>query len=195
MNVLTETKISTCLKSQKSSDNYLQDIPLKKAAVLIPIIKENEQWHLLFIRRTDTVNSHKGQVAFPGGMTEPEDLSPEMTAIRETGEEIGVSIEHIHILGRMEVLPTVSTGYLITPVVGRIEWPIRLSPSPEEVSRVFTIPFRWLADKRHRVERPMAFQDGRLERVLFYKPYDGEVLWGITARITIKLLKVLGEIK
>ena len=65
--------------------------PMRRAAVLIPLALVDEEWHLLFTRRTDIVDHHKGQVSFPGGRTDPEDVSPTATALRETNEEIGVS--------------------------------------------------------------------------------------------------------
>jgi 8-oxo-dGTP pyrophosphatase MutT (NUDIX family) len=193
VNDLTEAMISTSLISQKDTPRPWGN-SLRKAAVLIPLIQENGQWHLLFIHRTETVRTHKGQVAFPGGLVEAGDQSPEMTAARETCEEIGVSMKHIHFLGRMEDMPTSVTGFQITPVVGKIEWPVRINLSPDEVSRVFSIPLLWLSDVRHLIEKPMVFLDGRIEQVIFYEPYHGEVLWGVTARMTMKFLRSLGLI-
>jgi hypothetical protein len=88
--------------------------------------------------------------------------------------------------------PTI-TRYLITPVVGLIPWPYDLRFSDDEVSRVFTIPLAWLADAANRDEREMTLPDGRLEKVVFFNPYDGEKVWGVTARITLTFLKVINR--
>ncbi len=167
---------------------------LRQAAVLIPILCEGEQWRLLFIRRTDQVQDHKGQVSFPGGAFEPVDTGLEATALRETDEEIGISPQDIQVLGRMPVFATVS-GYAVTPVVGQIPWPIPLKLAPAEVSRVFTIPVEWLANQANWSERPYTRSNGRTEKVIFYEHFDGELLWGITAKITIDFLELMGLIK
>jgi 8-oxo-dGTP pyrophosphatase MutT (NUDIX family) len=167
---------------------------LRPAAVLAPLVWFNKHWSLLFTRRTETVNSHKGQVSFPGGVADPEDHSPEATALRETYEEIGLRPEDVRILGRLSTRTTVSS-YLITPVVGRVRWPNEFRISTHEVSRIFTIPLDWLADSANREERPRTFSNGRKENIIYYQAYDGEILWGATARITVDLLRALGLIR
>jgi hypothetical protein len=97
-------------------------------------------------------------------------------------------------LGRLSARATVSS-FLITPVVGRVRWPNAFHISPQEVSRVFTIPLDWLAEPANREERPRTFPNGRNENVIYYQTYDGEVLWGATARITLDLLKALHLIR
>jgi 8-oxo-dGTP pyrophosphatase MutT (NUDIX family) len=163
---------------------------LRKAAVLIPLLCDGDRWHLLFIRRTETVQDHKGQVSFPGGAYEPEDTDMQATALRETWEEVGIPPAEINLLGSMPVFNTISS-FAITPVVGQIPWPYPLKPQPAEVSRVFTIPVEWLADPAHWSEKPYMRSNGRQENVIFFDKYDGELLWGITARITLDFLKLL----
>jgi 8-oxo-dGTP pyrophosphatase MutT (NUDIX family) len=158
--------------------------------VLIPLLCDGDQWHLLFIRRTETVQHHKGQVSFPGGAYELEDASLQATALRETWEEVGIPPAEINVLGQMPVFGTISS-YAITPVVGQIPWPYPLKPEPAEVSRVFTIPIEWLADPAHWSEKPYVRPNGQQEQVLFFDHYDGELLWGITARITLDFLKLV----
>jgi 8-oxo-dGTP pyrophosphatase MutT (NUDIX family) len=162
--------------------------PMRRAAVLIPLALVNEEWHLLFTRRTDIVDHHKGQVSFPGGRTDPEDVSPTATALRETNEEIGVPPADVRLLGTLGEYLTV-TNYLVTPVVGIIPWPYCFMVHTREVGRVFTIPLPWLADAAHRHE---IFRQESGNGVITYLPYDGELLWGVTARITVSFLKALG---
>ena len=164
---------------------------VRKAAVLLPLVWEADEWRLLFTRRTDHVQDHKGQVSFPGGASEEADGSPLVTALRETEEEIGIPPGKVRILGRLPEVLT-NSDYLVTPVVGAVDWPQPLHPSPDEVSRVFTIPLDWLADGRHREERTFTDRKGEERLVTFFQPYDGEMLWGVSAGITVQFLEALG---
>ena len=163
------------------------------AAVLVPLVLDGGHWQLLFTRRTENVETHRGQVSFPGGRVEAGDADPVAAALRETQEEIGVRTEDVRVLGRMDSLLTV-TQYLITPVVGVLPWPYPLRPDPVEVAGVFQIPLDWLADPTHleRRTRP-AIAGGPEVPVYSYAPYQGNVLWGASARITLDLLDLLGR--
>jgi len=163
----------------------------RAAAVLIPLVCAQGRWHLLYTRRTDSVQSHKGQVSFPGGATEAEDASREDTALRETYEEIGIDRQDIEVLGCLWDMPTI-TGFVITPVIGQVTWPVELRLAADEVSRVFLVPLAWLADPDNREELELTLPDGRHEKVIYFKLYDGEKIWGATARITLNFLRVIG---
>lgn len=195
VNHLTEKRIAELLRrnSHQSVENITDDSSYRRAAVLVPLIPLDNEWHLLFTRRTEEVQYHKGQVSFPGGATEPGDRSIEQTALREACEEIGVRPRYVRVLGQLECITTISQ-YLVTPVVGRIKWPLATSPAPNEVSRIFTIPLAWLAERSNWEERPYELPDGKIHQVVFFREYDGELLWGISARITLMLLKALGLI-
>jgi 8-oxo-dGTP pyrophosphatase MutT (NUDIX family) len=169
-----------------------KDVTMKCAAVLIPLVFIKNVWHLVLTRRTDLVEHHKGQVSFPGGGCELGEASPEMTALREAREEIGLNPEDVRLLGRMNDFVTI-TRYRVAPVVGVVPWPYPFRLEPMEVERIFMIPLPWLVDRsnweemRRKVEglpHPIP--------VIRYHPYDGEVLWGISARITHILLTILG---
>ena len=189
MTTLTEQEIIHKLSKVEEKIENL-DEHRTKAAVLIPLFLRNSSWNVLFTRRSQTVQDHKGQVSFPGGAFEWLDKDLEATALRETEEEIGISPEQIKILGRMNPFPSIS-NYLITPVVGLLEYPYKIKISVEEVDKVFTIPLNWLADKRNYEERDYLRSNNSIEKVLFYKEYEGELVWGITARILTRLLNVL----
>ncbi len=176
-----------------SSDGYAEvevqaDTYLKCAAVLVPLVFYNDEWHLLFTRRTDRVESHKGQVSFPGGACEEGETTPEQTALRETHEEIGMAPQDVRILGRLNTMITI-THFRVTPVVGVVAWPYVFRLENAEVARVFTIPLDWLADSRNRWEFPFP---GRARSLIAYHPFDGELLWGATARMTVDFLNILG---
>lgn len=178
------------LRVNAQDHNSARYSTLRAASVLIPLLRCEDAWHVLYTRRTETLTSHKGQVSFPGGAADPGDPSPEMTALREANEEIGLKGEDVKLLGTLDRRPTISQ-FLVTPVVARIPWPYPFQLSSSEVSRVFTIPLAWLADASHREERPYNVPGGYYEKVIYYQPYDGEILWGATARITVDLLEVL----
>jgi len=191
MIVLSVDRIRTQLQRSAvpvaSPDNWTS---LRKAAVLVPIFRDRDEWHILFIRRSQSVQDHKGQVAFPGGTVESKDKSLEMTALREAKEEIGLIPSDVEVLGFLRDFPTI-TNYLITPVVGYISWPVTLSLHHAEVEKVFSIPISWLADPSHWEERPRKFPGGQMETVIYFQLYEGEQLWGATARMTLNLLRTL----
>jgi 8-oxo-dGTP pyrophosphatase MutT (NUDIX family) len=167
---------------------------LKCAAVLIPMVLKNSEWHLIFTRRTDTVDSHKGQVAFPGGGCDEHESLAEQTALREAQEEIGLSPRDVKILGKLNDVATI-THYLVTPVVGIIPWPYDFKLSRHEVSRVFSIPLDWMAQSANWEEFDYSLEGfQRSSPVITYHAYDGEILWGVSARITQNFLEVMGLI-
>jgi len=177
-----------------SNDGYAgpnEGVNLKCAAVLIPLVWQGDEWNLVYTRRTETVEHHKGQVSFPGGGCELGESSPETTALREAWEEIGLPPEDVHLLGRMNDVITI-TSYRVTPVVGAISWPFPVRLEPLEVVRLFTIPLLWLTDRSNWHEQPFTLHGTqRPFPVIRYRPYDGEILWGITARITQNLLTIV----
>jgi 8-oxo-dGTP pyrophosphatase MutT (NUDIX family) len=145
---------------------------------------------VLFTQRTQNVETHKGQVSFPGGQVDAEDATRIDTALRETEEEIGLRREYVTVLGTLDELLTV-TQYRITPVVGVFPWPYPFVLSTVELSAVFGAPLRWLADPanleiRHReplVPGPPV--------PVYYLHYQGYTIWGATARMLLNLLDVL----
>lgn len=163
----------------------------RPAAVLIPFLQKDGRWHILFTRRTDTLPEHSGQVAFPGGRKDPQDNSPIATALREAYEEINLKPVDVRILGFLQRIPTI-TNYCVTPVVGLISWPYNFTLRKEEVSKIFTIPLEWLSDpENHTIQERALPRPYDPIPVIFFKEYDGEVLWGVSARITLNLLKTL----
>ncbi|RPI20910.1 MAG: CoA pyrophosphatase [Chloroflexota bacterium] len=163
----------------------------RPAAVLIPMLRLDGSWHILFTRRTDSLAEHSGQVAFPGGRADPEDRSPEETALREAYEEIGLAPDVVHLLGRLQSFITI-TNYLVTPVVGSIPWPQPLRLALDEVSRVFTIPLDWLADpSNHEVRERDLPPPYPPVPVIYFNTYDNEMLWGVSARIVLDFLSAL----
>src|SRR6266540_7253736 len=177
---LTEEYISLRLTeaieaADPSSDGFSEvdlndETRLKCAAVLVPLVWQDDEWNLLYTRRTDTVESHKGQVSFPGGACDEGENTPEETALREAEEEIGLNPNDIKVLGRISNMITI-TYFRVTPVVGVIKWPAVFRVGEHEVARIFTIPLGWLANPSNRWEfaRP-----NTTHSLIAYHPYDGE---------------------
>jgi len=169
---------------------------LKKAAVLVPLIRMSDEWHLLFIVRASNPNDrHSGQVAFPGGRHDRTDSSLEHTALRETEEEIGVHKKHIQVLGSLPAYVTVS-DYAVTPVVAVMQWPIPLTLETAEVARTLTLPVHWLKNRKNFSLRARSTQDKKTNNrhpVIVYKEQQGCVLWGATARMTLNCLKAFAD--
>lgn len=164
------------------------------AAVLIPLYETEDGWQVLFTRRTEHLDSHQGQVSFPGGVVEARDANPQETALRETEEEIGIPAEKVKILGTLDSLLTV-TQFQIVPIVGLIPWPVDLTINTMEVARVFSVPVAWLANKSNLEVRTRQFPlSDRPIDVYYFKPFEGEVIWGATARLTINFLDQLKAI-
>jgi len=172
---------------------FLTEAP-RPAAVLMPFLRDGAGWQLLLTRRHSDLPEHSGQVAFPGGRADPEDTSPEQTALREAYEEIGLHPSDVKLLGRLQDYLTI-TNYRVTPVVGVIPWPYPLRPAEDEVSRIFTIPLDWLAQPGNHELRLRNLPAPHLPaQVVYFHPYDGEVLWGASARMTLNLIKALDTI-
>ena len=207
--VLTESyikrRIAKASKSPPMDTDLIDLLPgtPRPAAVLVPLFaingndKTNHVWQILLTRRTNNVADHQGQVAFPGGGADPTDTSLEMTALREAHEEIGLDPSRVKILGMMNPLWTIS-NYMVTPVVGIIPWPFPIRLEEVEVSHIFSIPLDWLADPEHHEVRyraiPAPYSEilGReFHPVIYFQPYQDELLWGVSAEITLRFINIL----
>lgn len=171
---------------------------VRPAAVLVPLYLDGGEWHVLFTQRTELVETHKGQVSFPGGRVDPGDTSRVDTALREAEEEIGLRREDVSVLGQLDELLTV-TQYHITPIVGLFPWPYQFVLSTTELSEVFGAPLAWLADPDNlEVQMREPIVPGRKIPV-YYLHYQGYTIWGATARMLLNLIEVarpmLGGVK
>lgn len=162
---------------------------LRPAAVLVPVIPRDRGFEFLLTKRTEDVETHKGQISFPGGMADEGDRSPAATALRETEEELGIPPSLIEVIGVLDDLPT-PTGFVITPVVGLLKTLPPLAPNPAEVAEAFTVPWEVFLDPANARMEIREFRGGRRE-IWFYDT-GGHVVWGATAMIIHAVLARLG---
>ena len=163
---------------------------LVPAAVLVPIVDRGEP-SLVFAKRTERVGHHKGQIAFPGGIMAGSDASLLDAALRECQEEIGLPRAAVEPLGALDDTETVATQFVITPFVGRIREPLAWRPDGEEIEKVIEVPWAVLsAAGTFRVE---TWERGGVRRPVYFFEYEGETIWGATARILKQYLDLIAE--
>ncbi|WP_310492024.1 CoA pyrophosphatase [Dechloromonas sp.] len=187
-------RLRASLLSEPLSGHFVQedgvdDQPLTPAAVLFPIVLRDSGQTVLLTQRTAYLRDHAGQISFPGGRVEAEDLSPSHTALRETEEEIGLPRERIEILGFLPEYRT-GTGFRVTPVVALVLPPFDLRPDPFEVAEVFEVPLAFLLDPANHQQHSLHYR-GAL-RNYFAMPYGDYFIWGATAGMIRSLSERLG---
>ncbi len=167
----------------------LPETGLVLAGVLVPLYVDGGEVYVLLTRRTEHVATHKGQISFPGGAVEAEDRDARDAALREACEELGIRREDVELLGALDDVSTVVSGFLIRPYVGRIPHPYPFRPAPEEIAEVLGIPLRFFLDERNlRVEW---VGEGAGRRELHFYDYGPYTVWGATARVIRNLVEVL----
>ncbi|MFK0162377.1 CoA pyrophosphatase [Rhizobium sp. NPDC090279] len=168
--------------------SQVADLKLKDAAVLVPVVDSGDDAKVIFTLRTSTLRKHSGQIAFPGGAIDPEDASPEMAAVREAGEEIGLADIFIEPVGRLPHY-LAATGFRITPILAVVKPGFHLALNPTEVEDAFEVPLSFLMDPGHHVTDTMLWQG--TERHFYRMPYEQRMIWGITAGIVRTLYERL----
>jgi 8-oxo-dGTP pyrophosphatase MutT (NUDIX family) len=160
---------------------------LTAASVLVPIVAHDEL-SVVFTQRTSHLRHHSGQISFPGGRAEPEDPTPEFTALRETEEELGLARDRVEVLARLPDYCT-RTGFCVTPVVGLLAPPLVLLPDRREVEEVFEVPLGFLLDPRNHERHTREYQG---QMVGYYVIQHGKrQIWGATAGMIVNLYRML----
>lgn len=165
---------------------------LRHAGVLIPLFEKKEDILVLFTKRTNTVEHHKGQISFPGGAVDKGDASYQETALRETREEIGLPEEFIDILGPIDDTLTLVSSFLIHPFVGIVKSGCSYSLNPAEVKRVLEVPLSVFHPRYATIKNYTFEHEGRSFQAPGYA-HEGNVIWGATARIIDNFMQILGE--
>ncbi len=179
----------TAAESRKYREFFPVDpIP---AAVLIPIIERPLEPTVLLTQRATRLRNHPGQISFPGGALDRQDVSPQAAALREAREEIGLDPALVEVAG---CLPDhiVISGFRVTPVVGFVRPGFRLVLQAEEVEDTFEVPLTYLFDPANHRMRRRRFAGGREETEvqLYDIPYGERNIWGATAGMLMTLYRL-----
>jgi 8-oxo-dGTP pyrophosphatase MutT (NUDIX family) len=153
--------------------------PQRPAAVLVPIVAR-ASLSVLLTQRTDSLPSHAGQIAFPGGKMEAQDHDPTATALREAQEEIGLDPRFVEPLGYLDTYRT-GTGYCIFPVVALVREGFALALDAREVADTFEVPLAFLMDEANHATHTRAWRGA--ERRFYAMPFEQRYIWGATAGI------------
>ncbi|XXF81674.1 CoA pyrophosphatase [Myxococcaceae bacterium GXIMD 01537] len=165
---------------------------MRESAVLVPVFEREGVPHVLFTRRPSHLRHHADQFSFPGGGRDAVDVTPLHTALRETEEELGIERPRVRVLGMLDEVPTMVTGYRIQPFVGVVPGDGVYHPNPDEVAFILEVPLAGLLDPSiRRTEKRQAL--GQEFEVDFYT-YNQHVIWGATARILNDFLRRVAEV-
>lgn len=159
----------------------------RAAAVLVGLVAREEPC-LLFTQRAQHLAVHAGQVSFPGGKREPQDLDPLATALREAEEEIGLDPALVTPVGYLDLYVTYS-GFGVIGVVAEIDPAYRLKISPDEVEDAFEVPLEFLmrAENHHVEQREWKGST----RQVHHMPWTDRHIWGVTAGMVLNLYERL----
>ncbi|MGL4860013.1 MAG: CoA pyrophosphatase [Enterobacteriaceae bacterium] len=155
----------------------------RAASVLLPIICADTP-SLLLTRRASHLSLHPGQIAFPGGMTEPQDQDLNATALREANEEIGLPAQQVQIIGHLPAMRS-SSGFQVTPVVGLIPPDLPLVLNQDEVSDLLIVPLQQVVDLDFYATWTIT-RANKAHQVYFCR-HQPELIWGLTALIMYRL--------
>jgi len=182
-----------------------------RSAVLLPLVRVEEEWHILFEVRSSKLNKQPGDISFPGGRIDKEDASPLAAAVRETAEELRIDKGQIHVVGALPPLVN-SPSLVMYPFVGVVDYdPASRSFNEEEVAEVFTVPLPWLRScepYKHTVPvKPTPKEDFPFEKIVngreyqwrtrsmeqWFYDYREHTIWGLTARVLKHFLDLIKD--
>lgn len=191
---MTKETIHSALTAHRRQTYSVDHYPdFKSAAVLLLLFPKDHILSILLTIRTHLVETHKGQISCPGGMTDACDDDAIDTALRETEEELSIPRTEIAILGLLDDHIT-PTGFIITPVVGYMDHPPACKPNDDEVASVIEAPIALFRD-REAVRREERIILGSLPKTVWYFPYGEHTIWGATASMIVNLLDIVAQPK
>ncbi|MDH6420813.1 8-oxo-dGTP pyrophosphatase MutT (NUDIX family) [Polynucleobacter sphagniphilus] len=159
-----------------------------RAAVLIPLVLQSEGLAVLLTQRTNHLRDHAGQISFPGGRMDEGDKDAIDTALRESQEEIGLSADHVEIIGCLPEYLTVS-GYSVTPIIGLVKPQAEYVLDEFEVADVFEVPLCFLMNPENHQVR--VWESAQGSRRFYAMPYENRFIWGATAGMLRNLYHLL----
>ncbi len=194
--IVSKADLVTCInKVRNAGDKERSNDKYKQASVLVLFINDEikKNSSILMIKRRDNLRKHAGQIAFPGGKKEKEDLNLEETAKRETEEEINVSSKEYNIVGSFPKFFT-GTGYVVTPFLGIIksnsDLKKVLKPNLSEVEQIFSLPINYLLSPKHHLREKAPINSSM--SMTWTINYNNKNIWGLTARVLVTISAGLG---
>jgi 8-oxo-dGTP pyrophosphatase MutT (NUDIX family) len=166
-----------------------EDTTLRCAAVLLPLLPRPDGERVLFTVRPLDLPAHPGQISFPGGAREGDEL-PLQCALRETAEELGLDPGTVAPLGGLPARES-SSGFLVHVIVARIRGAALLRPDPAEVERILEVPLRALRDESAWQARAVPRPGGGSYPESPHFALGADVVWGLTGRIAFDLVLAL----
>ena len=163
---------------------------LMPSAVMILLYPKDGEYFILLNKRSEEVEHHKGEISFPGGARDPEDIDSLATALRETEEEMGIKRGDVTVIGEMDEIVTRS-GFLVNVFTGTIEYPYTFNPSAIEIAEVLEFPVSALTDPTNR-RSETRWQNGNLMTSYSYV-HEEHVVFGATARILQSCIDILDD--
>lgn len=179
-----------------------------KFAILLPLIQVDNEVHILFEVRSQELRRQPGEICFPGGRIDPQDKTEKDAALRETGEELGISAEDVTDVFPLDFLVS-PFGMIVYPFVGFINSPESINPNPSEVGGIFSVPLSFFLETKPQIyhvnvnmqpEENFPFDliaggqnyNWRTREMdeYFYK-YEDKVIWGLTAKILSHFVEVV----
>lgn len=171
----------------KTMEDELDSV--KQSSILLLLFPEGEQIYTCLTRRPPTMTFHPGQISFPGGKVEKEDLSAEMTALREAREEIGIDTSNIRILGKLSDLYVEVSRFSIQPFLAWADKKPEFLINIGEVEDLILFPLSDFVSNETISETELDTVTGPL--LIKYYPFNGEIIWGATAMILSELIEIL----
>ena len=155
----------------------------RPAAILVPLLQVQFDWHILMTKRATHLAHHAGQISFPGGKIEFYDASPVEAALREAFEEVQLTPGMVQVVGLLDRVLS-PAGFIVQPVVGIVSGENAfdsLVSNPAEVDLIFTLPLRHLSnpDNFRLVRRKT---EGR-RNDYWVVEHDKHFIWGLSARV------------
>jgi 8-oxo-dGTP pyrophosphatase MutT (NUDIX family) len=180
--------IARALAAALEADPRPEAAPGDRHAAVLALVVGSSEPALLFTERSPSLSRHAGEVSFPGGLQDPQDVDLAWTALRETREEIGVEPATVDLLGALPPVHTFVSGILVTPFVGFVEALPPLEVAEAEIERVLTVPIRVLSELEE--ERELHREGGRVWRGWWYETPEGTI-WGATGFMLHALLEIM----
>ncbi len=160
---------------------------VRPAGVLILLVERDQALSVVLTQRTAHLHDHPGQISFPGGRQDDNDVDIIATALRESTEEIGTDSSQIEVVGTLPNYVTV-TAYQVTPVVAKTR-PQPFTCDPFEVADVFEVPLAHVLDDRN-WRRDNFLREG-VRREYWAVPFRERYIWGATAGMLRTFREVL----